>query len=523
MNKKQCKVTVYQADKEVYSFYEEEGTNLLELLQDHEIHLTASCGGHGTCGKCKIRVMDGEILPGEEDKKFFSKEMLEEGWRLACKDYLLEDVTLDVTESATEEFEVLSSGVSLKRETDTQAYTYGITADIGTTTIAMQRICLETGNVEETYTSVNRQRSYGADVLSRIQASVNGKAERLKKLIRDDLIKGIRKLTDQGRYFTVKMVIGANTTMVHLLMGYPCESLGSFPFSSDHLDTITGSAQKILGLTENEFKDMEVTVCPGASAFVGGDIISGLYSVDFHKREKYALFLDLGTNGEIAVGNKDRILTGSVAAGPAFEGGKIICGTGSIPGAVCAADYEDGKLALHTIMDKPVSGICGTGALELVNEFLKNGMLDESGLLSSSDFEEGIFLGMNTQFQPVRFYQEDVREIQLAKSAVCAGIEIMLKKAGITPDEIDTFYIAGGFGYKLNYNKAAKIGVFPEILTEKISAEGNSCLNGLKKCILDEGGLKKMQDIKNLCEEVQLSLEEDFSSLFMERMSFQVV
>ena len=520
---KKYKVTVYRSDKEICSFYEDEGKKLLDILQDHDIHIFASCGGRGMCGKCKVKVTSGNITPGYEDRQFFDEGKIAEGWRLACKDVLTDDCILDVQESFQDEFEVLASDISGTESPEkTETFTYGIIADIGTTTLAMQRICFQTGQIEKTYTAVNRQCSYGADVLTRIQASVDGRGKRLQQLIQKDLLKGLNNLTDKGKIHVQEMLIGANTTMVHLLMGFSCESLGKYPFWSEHLNVIKGNAEEILG-TCTEFQEMKITICPGISAFVGGDIVSGIYMTELYKKEKYSIFLDLGTNGEIAVGNKEKIFTGSVAAGPAFEGGRIVCGTGSIPGALCGAEMQNGKLKIKTIMDKPVTGICGTGALELVRELHKEGIIDNTGLMISTGFEEGIFLGMNTQFQPVRFYQEDVREIQLAKSAICSGIEVMLKKAGISPDEIDTFYIAGGFGYKLDLSKAVQIGVFPKILEKNVCSVGNSCLFGLKKCMLDHHGTEEMEKLIKLCEEVQLSLEPEFSDLFMKRMSFTEV
>lgn len=368
--------------------------------------------------------------------------------------------------------------------------------DIGTTTIAFEKITM---GIKRSFTSVNPQRKFGADVLSRIEAAHTHK-DVMQRLILDEI----------SPYFEGidRVCIAANTTMVHLLMGFDCTGMGKYPFKCHTTNSIYTTA-KDMGLSSYE---IPVFIMPAVSAFVGGDIISGMYLCDFHKSDKINLFVDLGTNGEMTLGNKDRILTASTSAGPAFEGGKIKCGSGSVSGAVCGYDMNTG--IVRTIDNKPPVSICGTGIIEVVSELLGHNIMDKSGLLTDKYFKDGY-----TVRGRVRIMQEDIRELQMAKGAVRAGIEILIKKYGICYDDIDMVYLAGGFGYHLNSKKACNIGLLPKELESKITAVGNSSLGGCIK-YLNEQNEDAVNKIKSVCREVQLAEEQNFNELFLKYMNF---
>ncbi len=490
--------------------------SLLKTLQENDIFLPAVCAGKGNCGKCRVRFLEGALEPSKENEKYFTEEELDQGWRLACKAYpdqecriLLEDGEegfLVLADERTEE----TKGQNLKGE-------YGIAVDIGTTTIAMQLVELSGGTVADVYTTINRQRSYGADVISRIEAANSGKGEKLQRIILSDLKKGILTLTKNGSVKVSRMVISANTTMVHLLMGYSCEALGISPFTAVNLETIHITGGELFETEWKEIQEIEVTLCPGISTYVGGDIIAGLFSLEFGKREKVSILIDLGTNGEMAIGNRERILVASTAAGPAFEGGNIICGTGSIPGAVCGLTIEGEKVYLETIGGVKPVGICGTGVVETVYELLKEEVLDETGRMAQPWFKEGFLLSQEGE---IRFYQKDVREIQLAKSAVCAGVETLLLKYGVSYEEIEHIYIAGGFGCQMDIHKAVGIGLFPAECEEKIEAVGNTSLRGAVRYLLNPQGKEETERLVKIAEEVRLSDCREFQELYMEHMCF---
>lgn len=264
--------------------------------------------------------------------------------------------------------------------------------------------------------------------------------------------------------------------------------------------------------------DFPITVYPGISTYVGGDITAGLYALDFHEKESVSVLIDLGTNGEMAIGKQNQIYVTSTAAGPAFEGGNITCGTGSIPGAICSVFIDENKKAnVETIGGKDPLGICGTGVLETTYELLKAGVIEESGLMDEDYFEDGFEL---SHTKDIRFYQKDIREIQLAKSAVRAGLETLILEYGISYDEIEHIYIGGGFGYKMNVKKAIEIGLFPEACADKIISIGNSCLKGLVKSLRDSESEAHFEEIVNSSKEIELSSNKKFQEFYVEYMLF---
>ena len=393
---------------------------------------------------------------------------------------------------------------------------YAIAIDLGTTTLAFSLVDIVSKKILHTVTMLNSQRKYGADVLSRIQASVDGKKEELRACIQKDLREGIDELLKEYRIIDIDhVVISGNTTMIHLLMDYDCSTLGVYPFAPVNTELISGTAEEIIGYKQPG-AEIKTTILPSVSAFIGGDIVAGLYALDFASNKEISLFVDLGTNGEIALGNCDRILTTSVAAGPAFEGGNISCGTGSVAGAICAVEINRNDVSdikLNTIHNVPPCGICGTGVIETVAELLKCGLIDETGLLADEYFDTGFPL--KNEQEPIIFTQQDIRQFQLAEAAVRTGIEVLTKEYGITTDEIDKVYIAGGFGYHLNINKAASIGLIPPELTTKATAAGNTSLAGAVKYLGDTNASDTIQRIKNASEDIILANDSDFQEVYL--------
>lgn len=487
---------------------------LLESLRANNLFLPAVCAGRGVCGKCRVRVLEGEVPATETDLRFFSQQEIEAGHRLACRSYPESDCTILTQDGEAEGFYVEApekGAESVPPDTDG---VYGIAADIGTTTVAMQLVELQTGKTADVYTAVNRQRTYGADVISRIEASCKGRKEALTGMIREILQEGIEALSANGTIRIRQMVIGGNTTMIHLLMGYSCETLGVYPYLPVNIKAIHTTDKELFGKQEKSF---DVTVCPGISTFVGGDIVAGLYALDFQKREKVCVLIDLGTNGELAIGNRDWILTTSMAAGPAFEGGNILCGMGSVPGAICKVEIREGKAKIRTIGDAEARGICGTGVIDCVYELVGEGIVDETGLMEEPYFETGFPLSEDGK---IRFCQKDVREIQLAKSAVRAGLETLILRYGISWEEIDKVYVAGGFGHKTDIHKAVGIGLFPAFCEEKVEAVGNTCLQGTAKYLTQKDASEAVERLVEVSEEIGLSGDKNLQKFYMENMYF---
>ena len=499
-----------------------QGESLMSALIRLNEGIGAYCGGRGICGKCRIKLVEGDILPSMEDKRFFSEEDLWKGYRLACTTYPNQNCTIRLCMEKEQEIEVVTEGITQNGEIAIRnSGFYGIAVDIGTTTIAMQLVEEGTNRILSTYTGLNPQRSYGADVINRIQAANNGKGSELKKLICDAMECGFHTMLSEYGCSSDKVkqvIISANTTMVHLLMGYPCENLGVSPFEPYNIKTIKTAIRKVIA---NSLLDCEIRVIPGISTFVGGDIVSGLQYCHLTEQEKPVLFIDLGTNGEMAVGNKDKLIVTSVAAGPAFEGGNLSCGVGSIPGAISSVTMEKGEVVkIETLRGKRPVGICGTGVIEAVAELVKEELIDETGLLEDQLFEDGVVLATRQDGRDIVLTQKDIREIQLAKSAIRSGIEVLLMRYGTCYDDIERVYLAGGFGYHMDPKKMIRIGMLPVELENKTVTVGNSSLGGAKNVLFDGFSWDHLETIAKRGEEINLATDKMFQEKYMEYLYF---
>lgn len=473
--------------------------NLLDLLRYQESYIPAYCGGKGICGKCKVRFMKNAPEPTENERTFFSEEELENGWRLACESEVNGKIELELSFYDEESMEIETGFYgSIVRQYDDENNTELVAVDIGTTTIAAAKIDKNTKKVIKTVTSVNNQRMFGADVISRIEAANNGRGEQLQGLILNDIEKLFRKLEISKE--DTKVIISGNTTMEHLLQGYSCKTLGIAPYET-------------VDISLHEYENM--TILPGISTFVGADIVSGIIATGMNQSDSISILVDVGTNGEMSIGNKDRILVASTAAGPAFEGGNIAHGMAGIKGAIDTVTIDDGEASITTIGGGKPIGICGSGVLEVTYELLKNELIDETGLLEDEYFDAGFPLSTD-----VTFTGKDIREVQLAKSAIRTGIEILIKEYGITYKEIDKLYLAGGFGQHINIKKAVGIGLLPKELEEKVVAVGNTSLAGAVLYATNSSLGLQFEAVAKTAKEISLAENRAFNDLYMEYMFF---
>jgi len=517
----------FKNSKHTESIVLDEKESLYDALVREGYLLQSSCGGNGRCGKCKVLVCKGNVPITMNDKLVFSQKELKDGWRLACRIIPDEDMAIVIDSSNDSEFDVVSeynkdSVLTEKLEVG-QKGKYNITIDLGTTTLVFQLIEKTSGTILHTVTRLNSQRTFGADVISRIQASVNGKRNELQSCIRNDLQYGIKELltacnVEFGQVENI--VLAGNTTMIHLLKGYDCSGLGAYPFSPVNVGMQYEKTTDLLDCRQKNICENDITILPGISAFVGGDIVSGLYANGFSNSEDICLMIDLGTNGEMALGNRDKILVTSTAAGPAFEGGNILWGTGSVAGAICSVDINGETIAIKTIQDKAPCGICGTGVIETVSELLKNKIIDETGLLVNDYFDEGYPIAYTEDGRQIVFTQKDIRELQLAKAAIRAGIELLLLRYGITAAQVAKVYLAGGFGYRLDIHKAVLIGMLPEELCNRIETVGNSALKGAAMYSQNKHN-NELYKIISASKEIILAKEADFNTFYLDAMMFE--
>lgn len=294
--------------------------------------------------------------------------------------------------------------------------------------------------------------------------------------------------------------------MLYLLCSYEVRDLAFAPFSANHRfgEYMTASE---LGFPWN--KDCRIYLPPCISAYVGADISCGLLACDVLSHPGSALLADVGTNGEIVLLYGGKLLCCATAAGPAFEGVGISCGSSAVPGAIDRVELRDGRLQIHTIAEQPAESLCGSGLMDAVNCLVQRGDIEDTGFMET----EAIPLSGS-----IALTRSDIRAFQLAKSAVCAGIETLLATAGISPDKIDTVWLSGGFGSKLSADSAASIGLFPAILSEKAIPAGNTAASGAARLLCDSNALIEIRKIADLAETVELANNPVFQEKFMENM-----
>ena len=344
-----------------------------------------------------------------------------------------------------------------------------ILVDIGTTTIAMVLVGKD-GSALDSYAVLNPQGKYGADVISRIAAGADAeKLSSMQALVLEEIGKGIKQFARSHDISDAKIFISANTTMTYLLRGLAPAELGTAPFKAEHI----GEDSVLLTAGGKEY---EARILPGFSAFVGSDIYAGILATGICSSNKYKLLCDLGTNGEIALGNKNKLYVTATAAGPAFEGG-------------------------------PCKGIWGADMITLASRLLKEGILDSTGLLKDPYFDEGIDIGS------VHVTRDSVRALQLAKGAIYAGIKIICERAGVSCDDIDEVILAGGFGYFLKPEDASAIGLIPDELAGKCVSGGNTSLKGALRFACGER-------ITSKPEVINLAEDSTFDELYMSALNF---
>ncbi|MQY80459.1 MAG: DUF4445 domain-containing protein [Bacteroidetes bacterium] len=476
------------------------GTPLIDIL--HEYGVEFPCGGKGICGRCRVKVPEGNLAHTKNHRKKLTELGLSEDFHLACLSAVSGDVTLDVEQYKTF---ILADNTNFEF---TPREGYGIAIDLGTTTIVVQLLDLSNGKVINVKTEVNPQARFGADIISRIAFALNNQGqEKLQKLIRKTISRLIHSIKKENDASVNKVVIVGNAVMQHLFCGIDPTPLSVYPFESVKKEFYFFSPEE-LDLQINAFA--KIVFLPSIGSFVGSDILAGIMAAKIHQSEKFLALIDLGTNGEIVVGNKDNILCASTAAGPAFEGTNISMGMRATSGAISSMWLDKDQMKFHVIGNEQPRGICGSGLIDAVSVFLKNGLIDKSGKINENKKE--LMVG-----KPVFLTQKDIREFQLAKGAIATGIDILIRKLNINFKDIEKVFIAGAFGNYINISNTQYLGLleFPE---EKIVKLGNSALIGAKMALfLDD---KCCEDILNISEHVSLETATDFQDVFIEKMMF---
>lgn len=478
-----------------------EGANLLETLIQQGVFLPASCGGKGICNKCTVKVLEGKI-----------KGEIKDGKVKSCQSQIIGDVKIEIPQ-------IEGSGLSEFTKRDyiiEKIEGYGIAIDIGTTTIVAYLVDLSSGNIIDVKSSLNKQAVFGSDVLSRIRAAGEGKLSLLTEIVRNQINSAIEEFLIKHNIKEIeKTVISGNTTMLHIIYGADPSSLGKAPFEAVFLDS------KIL---KKGIKSKETILLPSSSAYIGSDIVAGVLSSGMYENEGKSLLIDIGTNGEMVLNNGVTLTACATAAGPAFEGGNIEKGMGGSAGAIDKIFLADGKLDYSVIGGVGAIGICGSGLVDLIQLLLEEGIIDESGFMEKNGnnpyLESKLIDGKFYIEKDIYLTQKDVREYQLGKSAIRAGIETLLHDAKIMPDEIAKVFLAGGFGYYMDINNAIATGLIPKEFKNKIINAGNSSGLGAVMCLLNPKNIESAQEIAQKIKITELSNHPQFMVSFIDNMGF---
>lgn len=489
-----------------------EGAKLIDCMPDGH-KPDSPCGGAGKCGKCRVKV-SGELTPVTvEENKLITKEDLAGGIRLACMAQITGPCVVETFRHESTEIRI--EGVMPEFTISPRYKKLGAAVDVGTTTIAA--LLYDGTSPVAKASAENSEKVYGADVISRIGKSIEGKGAEIAAAVRKDiagLLKAMAK--DAGRPVTdiEEVVITGNTAMLYLLTNTDPTCLSAAPFIATELfgKELPGSALNL------PCPEARIYLPRCISSFVGADITTAIMASSIHQSASTQLLVDIGTNGEMALAKGGKLLCCSTAAGPAFEGAGITMGMMGKPGAVDKISVDSGEISAHVIGEKEPAGICGSGIIDAVAAAMKLEALDENGFLESDDeYEDETCLKIAG---PVVITQKDIRMVQLAKSAIHAGALTLISESGVSEDEIDEFKIAGGFGSFINTENAAEIGLIPKSLLRCTKVLGNAALSGSVMLLLNPALRREAEELAEKAETVDLSTNPTFMDLYVESMMF---
>jgi len=510
------------------------------------ISVDFTCGGNGRCGKCRVEVKKGSGAPNPVERRILSVKELKRNIRLACQSRV---------RTATEVF--IPKGIQSDRKKSLltirnnryqfnpivkkAGLNYGLALDIGTTSVAGILVDLNTGQDMASVSLANAQSVHGADIISRIDYALKHKdgPDALQQKIISVINAIINKLTRQSgisREDINDVTIVGNTVMQHLLVKASVERLASLPFEPAYKGPMHIKAKE-LGIKVN--LDANVYVFPHIAGFVGGDAVGLILALDLHHSRKINLAIDIGTNGEIVLGSRNNLLCTSTAAGPAFEGVRINSGTRASSGAIESLRLTDKGASWKTIDGAPATGICGSGLIDVLAEMVRWGIIDETGrfkskeeLASTKKFPRGLLdsiITLNKQGALVIsksrgselvITQRDVRELQLAKAAIYAGIRTLEKQLGVADKDIGRIFIAGTFGNYINKKNARIIGLIPDVALDKVVFVGNASAEGSRMALVARNARKEIGNIIKSAQFLNLSADAAFQDAFADAMGF---
>lgn len=554
------KITIKDTEQVIYVNKED---NLYERLTQEGVYIPAICGGKGTCGKCKIRVLAGDVNPMTQmEKSVLSTKEQIEGYRLACKVQVVDGMCIEINSHDDEDRK--SSLMKLpewfksrqvykaqgKENVIESEPSYGVAFDIGTTTVVGALWNLTTKELVDVCAASNPQRTVGADVISRIQycLEATGNEEQLSLLLHDCLntilgrfynrLKVMKVSNEIDEHTCIKKVcLVANTAMSRIAQVLEVKQLIKPPFPIgfyDQTDYKGVDTKLLVG------EDTQVTYLAGIGGHVGSDITAMILATNLEEYKGTVLAIDIGTNGEIVLAKDGTMIACSTAAGPAFEGACIRYGMRADQGAIESVLIDEDGVTLKIINNDEAQGICGSGLVDALAAMLDIGVVDKTGRIRMLEeaIKAGVPKSVATRIQntnqglqfvlqyrygkdPIVITQEDIRQVQLAKGAILAGVHILMEHLNIKlEEEIDQVYLAGAFGSYLKITSARRIGLLPNVALTKISPVGNAAGIGASMAVLQDDYLRKATEISNKTKQIELSMSHDFQQEFINCMNF---
>lgn len=577
------------------------GETLLEILLAQKIFVDNPCNGKGVCGKCRVKILSGDIgALTETEEKLLKPEELENGIRLSCLVRPEGNLEIELLQKERKH-EVLTSGyvpdfdfdLDIKKEVieirkptledqtpledqikeqvgkelnldslqmaqfipgkttivfhgddviqveagDTSDMLYGVAIDIGTTTVVCTLIDMLSGKELAHASMINAQKHFGLDVLTRITYELEHPevgVEKLQKAIVDSINEMIADICRQAgiqKENIYEISVGANCTMMHMLLGVDATPIGKAPYAPTFVRAKDIKASEI-GI--QAAKGARLYCLPSVSSYIGADIVAGAYVCELKEEQGNVLFIDIGTNGEIVLSNKGRLLCCSCAAGPALEGMNISSGMRAAEGAIEDIQITEEGVKLKVIGNEAPIGICGSGILAVVKELLRVGLLRKEGAfiklnkLEESDYRLKMMQqnGIKREFvmvegeEPLLITQNDVRQVQLAKGAILSGFIALLNKAGIQMEDLDKVMIAGQFGAHLPAESLVGTGILPEAVKDKLVYVGNSSKTGAYMALMSKKVKREMENLASYMDYMELGATEGYERLFSECLIF---
>jgi len=538
-----------------------DGTNLLEVARNADVFIAAPCDGLGTCGKCRVKIPAAQRQNFKEaPHDWLTRAERAEGWVLACQSTVHGDLQVEPDQCADEELKILSEGQAVTVELDTwitktfdaaSAQTrvngggallvtepgdttqalFGVAVDIGTTTLVVALIDLRDGREIAVASSLNPQARHAQDVLSRIK--LGSQPEGLQ-LLQGELIAELNRLIGGAAadakvavHNVYEAVFSGNTTMLHLATGTNPASLGKYPYTPAlQCGESVRAADIGLAIAPNG----QVYLPPIMSAYVGADITSGILAAKLAELRGVTLFVDIGTNGEMVLAVNGQLTATSTAAGPAFEGMNIACGMRASRGAIEQVSLSGNYVEIKTIGNAPPVGLCGSGLLDVVGELAAHGGVDKNGRFQTNGSlpdrawknRFGLLDGKPV-FRiavPVYLSQKDVRQVQLAKAAVRAGIELMLRANQLTAAQVDRVLIAGSFGFHLRTASLIHLGLLPREFKDRVEFVGNTSKSGARAFLLNRRLRDELKQLAQRVRVLELANDPAFEKTFIQALSF---